>query len=84
MILEGKTDTGLVRRSNQDAYTFCDLDGGAVFAAVCDGMGGANGGNIASNLAVKTLSDRITGNWRKKMEPKSIYNALMSAVSRCV
>ena len=41
----------------------------------------SNGGNIASNLAVKTLSDRITGNWRKKMEPKSIYNALMSAVS---
>lgn len=81
MILEGKTDTGLVRRSNQDAYTFCDLDGSAVFAAVCDGMGGANGGNVASNLAVKTLSDRITGNWRKKMEPKSIYNALMSAVS---
>ncbi len=47
-----KTDIGLVRHSNQDAGNSGDTSGQTAWAVVCDGMGGANGGNIASALAV--------------------------------
>jgi serine/threonine protein phosphatase PrpC len=41
MIVEGKTDAGLVRKTNQDDFA-CGLYGGGAgaWAVVCDGMGG--------------------------------------------
>ena len=54
-----KTDIGLVRHSNQDAVKAGVLSGNTAWAVVCDGMGGANGGNIASALAVDLISEQI-------------------------
>lgn len=54
----GKTDIGLKRRSNQDSYALFSREG-YFCAVVCDGMGGAKGGNVASGLAVKTFSSVI-------------------------
>lgn len=50
----GKTDVGMKRKCNQDSFAVFSKDNyyGAV---VCDGMGGAKGGNIASGIAVKTF-----------------------------
>jgi len=48
-----KTDVGMVRESNQDSYTTGELPNGVAWAVVCDGMGGAAGGNVASSTAVK-------------------------------
>ena len=45
----GKTDTGRMRPNNQDAFVCGRLFGDTLFAVVCDGMGGANGGNVASS-----------------------------------
>ena len=42
----GKTDIGLRRSSNQDAFSISMLPDGAILAVVCDGMGGANAGNV--------------------------------------
>ncbi len=76
-----KTDIGKVRRTNQDSYAVGELPGGVAWAVVCDGMGGANGGNIASATAVKTVSEKIASTWRPGMGANSICNMLKSVVS---
>ncbi len=53
--LDGYLETCIGGRSeNQDACGFSDTPVGALIV-VCDGMGGANGGSIASSMAVRTI-----------------------------
>ena len=48
--LWGLTDKGMVRAQNQDACAFQQKEGYA-WAVVCDGMGGAAAGDLASTMA---------------------------------
>ena len=80
MKIVAKTDKGLVRSSNQDAYAVGELLGEVAWAVVCDGMGGEAGGNIASALAVKVISEKITSAYNEKMRDASIKNLLDSAI----
>jgi len=75
-----KTDKGRVRDSNQDAYAVGEFPDEVAWAVVCDGMGGAAGGNIASALAVKVISDKINASYRENMRDSSIKNMLDSAL----
>jgi protein phosphatase len=75
-----KTDIGLVRTSNQDSYAAGELPGSVAWAVVCDGMGGAAGGNYASSMAVKLISERISASYRQGMSDNSIKNMLTSAI----
>ena len=56
MNLFGLTDIGLVRKNNQDSYAIRVLDEDLAIAVVCDGMGGAQAGNVASAVAVESFS----------------------------
>ena len=56
----GVTDRGAVRQQNQDAYAARVLEDGRIIALVCDGMGGARAGNVASTMAVELFMDRFT------------------------
>lgn len=80
MKIVAKTDKGMVRNTNQDAYAVGELPGGVAWAVVCDGMGGAAGGNIASALAVKVISEKINNSYNAQMKDISIKNMLHSAL----
>ena len=80
MRIFGKSDIGRRRSSNQDDYAFGRLGSSAVWAAVCDGMGGANGGNVASAMAVREISRHIESDYREGCKPNSIKTLLQSAV----
>ncbi len=75
------TDKGQVRSSNQDAFITGTFDDGTVWAVVCDGMGGASGGNVASRLAVDHFSASFKAGYRSDMSESSMKNLLNSAIS---
>ena len=58
MMVYTHTDIGRKRSENQDSTGVAVLDG-AVFAVVCDGMGGSNAGSEASSRAVSVITERI-------------------------
>ena len=76
----GLTDPGCVRKQNQDAYRIEQLDRETLLCVVCDGMGGAKSGNIASSLAVEVFVEEIRRSWVKKMESDRVDQMLRSAV----
>ena len=76
----GLTDPGCVRKQNQDAYRIEQLDRGTLLCVVCDGMGGAKSGNVASSLAVEVFVDEISRSWAPGMESDRIDQMLRSAV----
>ena len=56
MDIWGVTDSGKVRRQNQDVFrTLFDVDKNVAVLVVCDGMGGARSGNVASALAAESF-----------------------------
>lgn len=57
----GITDKGAVRAQNQDAYYLQPAEGEMALALVCDGMGGARAGNVASAMAVEVASEFLEG-----------------------
>ena len=77
----GQTHIGLVRENNQDALEYGTLGATAQYAVVCDGMGGANGGNIASKIAVEVIGSRIRDGFSENMNGSSIERLLNSAMA---
>ena len=76
----GLTDPGCVRKQNQDAYRIEELDRGALLCVVCDGMGGAKSGNIASSLASEVFVEEVRRSWKPGMDQEQIDLMLQSAV----
>lgn len=74
-----RTDTGMQRAGNEDAFLVADLTTGNVgigakmsthrvgergsLMVVSDGMGGAAGGEIASSMAVRTIRETLMQDW---------------------
>ena len=76
----GLTDPGCVRTQNQDAYAMEQLDRNTLLCVVCDGMGGAKSGNIASTLAVDVFVQEVRRTWTSSMTQEKINQMLHSAV----
>lgn len=76
----GITDLGCVRTQNQDMYQIEQLDKHTLLCVVCDGMGGAKSGNVASTLAVDVFTQEIRRSYVSGMEGEQIDQMLRSAV----
>lgn len=81
MVIHGKTDIGQKRNVNQDAFFVDNITDDVGMLVVCDGMGGENGGNIASEMACDTASQKIRRGYRPQMDGNSIRNLLITAVN---
>ena len=75
----GLSDPGCVRKQNQDAYHIEQIDKNTLLGIVCDGMGGAKSGNIASTLAVDVFVQEIRRCYKSSMDQEKIDQMLMSA-----
>ena len=60
MYFYGKSDRGRVRRDNQDRCRIVRVFENCILLVVCDGMGGAKGGEIASELASSLFTEEVT------------------------
>lgn len=60
ILAAGRTDIGTKRENNQDTIAWhLSADGRSALAIVADGMGGYEGGEIASQLAADTVMDTL-------------------------
>ena len=74
------SDIGVVRQQNQDAYRVEELSPEQVLLIVCDGMGGARAGNVASELAVGAFGDTVLKGLTDANEiPAVLHNAVKEA-----
>ena len=76
----GLTDPGCVRIQNQDAFQIEQLDRHTTLCVVCDGMGGAKSGNVASTLAIDVFVQEIKRSWVAGMDMDKVEQMLRGAV----
>lgn len=94
MILNGKTDIGKRRKNNQDSFVIRLWEKShCALGVVCDGMGGANGGNIASALACEQFvaaveafvtSEKVQGGLATEGDYSSMLAHAVTDANQCV
>lgn len=70
LIYYGKSDTGLKRTVNQDSFFASEICRGVFLGLVCDGMGGTNGGNVASAIATDVFVSYVSEKVKKLFSEK--------------
>jgi len=74
------TDVGCVRANNEDSLgVFPGKDSRGHMLVVCDGMGGAAAGEVASRLAVDTVSRRYFGGDPEVNRRDALHAAIIAA-----
>lgn len=89
MICTGNTDIGMVRNTNQDTHIMTKFSDKTCLCVVCDGMGGANGGETASKLAAETFTEIVSefikpfvGNKEKGFSVNDVKKTMKRALMR--
>ncbi|MCQ2451179.1 MAG: Stp1/IreP family PP2C-type Ser/Thr phosphatase [Clostridia bacterium] len=80
MQISSKSDIGLKRSQNEDSFYTGYLSDNSALAVVCDGMGGASAGNVASATAVDLIVKYIEKSYSRKLNRDSLLSLMKSAV----
>lgn len=81
MRIIGKTDIGRSRAENQDTFRSGYLPRGGAWGVVCDGMGGAQHGKLASSLAADCIEQQLYEGLRRGAGPDEVRGLMMDALS---
>lgn len=81
MEIYSKTDVGKVRSSNQDAVKTGKISDNLAWSVVCDGMGGVAGGDVASYIAVLTISAYLNLKLSDEKDSEEIKEIVCDAVN---
>ena len=86
MNVYGLTDRGLVREVNEDCIGISTLSNGITICVVCDGMGGAAGGKIASAIAeeafINTMASYGEEIEKSKFDSRKIKLAIKNSIEK--
>ena len=78
----GITDRGIVRKENQDAFRYEMIAKDEVLCAVlCDGMGGAQAGALAANMASDTFMSHASYSVDSSSDASDMQRILVEAVN---
>ena len=78
----GITNCGAVREENQDSFRLSLSDDGVLLTAVlCDGMGGAQAGSVASRLAADTFMSHAANSLDESSSANDIHTILREAAN---
>lgn len=82
MFVYGKSDVGRKRSVNQDNFAVMEFDARCGYAVICDGMGGHNGGNIASETAVNVISEQMSELYDDSVRQRNVAAYLSEAIRK--
>ncbi len=82
MKVDYRTDIGAVRASNQDACDCGLFSPESAWVVVCDGMGGAAGGDTASSLALASIREDMTSGFREELDEAGVNSLILSALAK--
>lgn len=77
-----KTDIGKVRTTNQDAVNIRKISDNLIWSVVCDGMGGTNGGDIASHTAVEEITKYLGEHLTEQDDTEKIKETMYTSVQQ--
>lgn len=78
--INGITDRGLLREANEDRFAGEVFAKDMGYAVICDGMGGMNGGSLASSIACEEIRRMVESSLRPQMEQRSVDLLIDSAI----
>lgn len=79
----GLTDVGSVRDHNEDSFFCTGIEDTGLFI-VADGMGGHDGGEVASRLAVETVCNELRDRAKRESDPIALIEKAVLAANKAV
>lgn len=82
MRIYGETNVGFRRKNNQDTYRNKLINDKFGWSLVCDGMGGVNGGDVASNLSAETVEEYLDSELNENLSDEEILQLINNSFQK--
>ncbi len=79
LYVDGISDVGQERQQNEDRMQIAVLGDGSQLLVVCDGMGGHEAGNVASEVATRAIVEYVSAQAGSAAPPQLLWDALQGA-----